>query len=238
MDLTPAELARTLIAGRRPASAYLPEAAAPLTVACAAEPDGTPLVLASDEQAAALRPVTGDDTALLLAVPDMPPCLVAPARGEAVLTGWVAPLAGRAARRAADAFAAVNPVPELLDLGDGQRIYRMDLAEVRIDRDEDTAPIELDDYQAAEPDPLYPDEPCLLAGLAHHAELRQALLDWARAAVPDAGSAMPVRLDRNGMVLLVCRDADVRHLRLVFRRPACNADTLAATVRGLCRAHP
>ncbi len=237
MRPSPAEVVRTLVAAGHPGQLHLPEAAWPVEVEHAAEPDGTPLVLVEDAAPGAeLLPAAGaDDVAALLTVPDLTPYGATPSRGEAVLLGWVAPLGGAAARAAADAFAAVRPLPALLDVGHGRTLYRMDVAEIRLDAEDRTAPVDADDYRRATPDALHLREADLLADLNdHHPEVQDALLRWARAALPSASAARPVRLDRHGLLLRVTAGEVVRHLRLAFRRPATDLPDLASTLHGLC----
>jgi uncharacterized protein DUF2470 len=245
MRPSPAEVVRTLIAARQPGQLHLPEAAWPVEVEHATEPDGTPLLLVEDAApgAAELPAAGADDVAALLTIPDVTPYEATPSRGEAVLLGWVAPLSGAAARSAADAFAAVRPLPALLDVGRGRTLYRMDLAEIRLDAEDRTAPVDPDAYRRARPDALRLREADLLADLNdHHPEIHAALLGWARAAVPTATAALPVRLDRHGLLLRVTTSEATgaatgdatRHLRLAFRAPATNLADLAATLHQLC----
>lgn len=246
MPASPAELVRTLLTAGRRGELYLAERTGPAPVQHTVLADGTPLLLVPDETAAALRsPAPGtDDVAVLVAVPDLPPYPdEAASKGEAVAVGWAAPLPDQ--RAAADTFAAVRPLPELLDVGHGRTLYRVDLAELRLDRDDQVQVIDSDDFRCAAPDPVYPDEAALLADLNdHHPGARQGLLQRIRPRLPDAVDVRPVRIDRYGMSLrvqLACRPVDgaprpaaERRLRMDFTRPADSLDHLTTLLHRLC----
>lgn len=247
MRPSPAEVVRTLVAARGPGQIHLPETTWPIPVAHGVEPDGTPLLLVDDHApgAGSLPAAGADDLAALVTVPDETAYDGAPSYGEAALLGWVAPVNGTAARAAADTFAAGNPLPDLLDVGRGRTLYRLELAEIRLDGDDRSEPVDLDAYRRARPDPLRLREADLLADLNdHHPEIGRALLRHARLAVPTADAVLPVRVDRHGLVLRVSVGGEPRHLRLTFRRPVADLAELAKALRALsCRcatdgAHP
>jgi hypothetical protein len=147
-----------------------------------------------------------DDLAVVLSVADMAPIDGAPSLGRAYISGWVTPLTGTEARTAACEFAAVNPIEHLLDLGRGYVLHRVEPAEVRLERGDATIAVGLDDYLAADPDPLHDVEPDLLADLAdHHGPEVVAFVAGVLAGKSDLetppGRARVVRIDRYGMVV-------------------------------------
>jgi hypothetical protein len=249
MPASPAELVRTLLTAGRRGELYLAERNGPAPLQHTVLADGTPLLLVPDDAAAALRsPAPGaDDVAVLVAVPDLPPYPdEAASRGEAVAVGWAAALPDQ--RAAADAFAAVRPLPELLDVGHGRSLYRVDLAELRLDRDDQVQVIDPDDFRCAAADPVYADEAALLADLNdHHPAARQALLQRIRPRLPDAVDVRPIRVDRHGLSLrvkLACapvagvpRPAAERRLRMDFTHPADSLDHLTTLIHHLCCPH-
>lgn len=213
MGPDPAELARTLAAGRLRGVAHMAGAGAGYAVRHVVEAHGDVLLLvaADGELAAALR--ADEDAGLALAVDDALPGLDAPGRGRVWLAGWAQPLDGEPARAAAVEFAATDPAGELLDVGAGYLLVRLNVAEVWLDRDGELIDVAAADYAAAEPDPLYAHEADLLADLDdHHGDAVAAML----AHVGIGGPGRVVRLDRHG--LAVATD-DGRLARLSFPRP-------------------
>lgn len=143
----PAETARTLAAGRLPAVAQVPFHTSPYRVRHATDNEGRPLLLCREggQLDRALRPSEGDDTAVVLAIGE-------PRNARVWISGWAAPLEDIEARAAALEFAAVNPVSDLLDVGRGFRLYRMDVAEVRLECPTGhLTEVDADDYAAADP---------------------------------------------------------------------------------------
>lgn len=68
------------------------------------------------------------------------------------IAGWAAPASGR---EAALEFAAARPLGDLLDVGRGYGIYRVDVAEIRLCRgDGQMEEIDVDDYAAASSEPV------------------------------------------------------------------------------------
>ena len=236
MRATPAELVRTLLTAGRRGELYLAERTGPTAIQQTVLADGTPLLLVPDADAAPLRaPADGtDDVAVLVAVPDVPPYPEETvSRGEAVAVGWARPLPDQ--RAGADAFAAVRPLPDLLDVGTDRSIYRVELAELRLDRDDEVLVVAESAFRATTGDPVYADEIGLLADLNdHHPTIRNGLLHRVRTGMPDAVDVRPVRLDRYGMNLRVRTTASQRHLRMDFTRPADSVDHLGTLIHRLC----
>lgn len=245
MQPSPAEVARTLATGRLPGTAHVAYRPGPHQVRHAADAAGRILLLVPvfTDLAAALRPIPGrPGTALVLDVPDLPPAAGAPALGRLWLSGWAQPLDGAEARRAAVEFAEVNPTGDLLDVGRWCRLYRVEPAEIRLERDGTMLDIGPADYAAAEPDPLHPVERELLADLAaEHAVQIGAFIRRQLGVVgapADPGEPLPrvVRLDRYGLVVAFGPGSGRYRARLAFPRPVADQADLAHLLHPvLCR---
>jgi hypothetical protein len=73
-------------------------------------------------------------------------------RNQLWIAGWAAPASGVVA---ALEFAAARPLGDLLDVGRGYGIYRVDVAEIRLRRgDGPMEEIDVDDYAAASSEPV------------------------------------------------------------------------------------
>ncbi|MFC7479528.1 DUF2470 domain-containing protein [Luedemannella flava] len=163
---TTAEIARTLAAGHLPATLQVACGPGPLPIAYATDCGGQPLLLVPVGGAiAGTMPGGDDDVAAVLAVVDEPPVAGAPVLGRVWVSGWVTALHGAAAREAACEFAETNPLGDLLDVGCGHDLYRLEVAEVRLRRGRRTHELDLMEYLAADPDPLARFEADLLADL-------------------------------------------------------------------------
>jgi len=228
MQPTHAEVARTLAAGHLPATAHIACKQGPYPVRHVTDPHGRVLLLAPRKGAltTALRPAQGvDDTALVLDIDDVPPIAGAPSLGRVWIAGWATALHGEQAREAALDYADIDPAADLLDVGDSQVIHRMDVAEVRYERNGVLVDVDPDDYALAGPDPLRTIEFDLIADLADHHVAEMA--DYVRRQLgPAAGTGDEpevVRLDRYGFQV---RIGD-RLARLSFPRPVADRHDLA-----------
>jgi hypothetical protein len=230
MQPTPAEVARTLAAGHLPASAHIACRQGPFPVRHVADSHGRLLLLSPSTGVltGALRPIEGnDDTALVLDIADVPPIAGAPSLGRVWVAGWARQLAGDEARAAALDYADTDAAADLLDVGDTQVLHRMDIAEVRYERDGVLIDVDPDEYAAATPDPLRAIEFDLLADLADHhvdemtAYVRKHLGPAARQAAGD--DITVVRMDRYGFMVRLGK----RLARLGFPRPVKDRHDLA-----------
>jgi hypothetical protein len=228
MQPTPAEVARTLAAGHLPATAHIACRQGPYPVRHVTDSQGRVLLLAPGNGAltTALRPGEGvDDTALVLDISDVPPIAGAPSLGRVWVAGWAVALTGEEAREAALDYADTDPAPDLLDVGTSQVLHRMDVAEVRYERNGVLVDVDPDDYALAAPDPLRTIEFDLIADLADHhvdemaAYVRRRLGPAAR----PGDQPEVVRLDRYGFQVRV----GDRLARLSFRRPVTDRHDLA-----------
>lgn len=233
-----AEIARTLASGSLPADAQIACRPGPFPVRHITDLHGRILLLspASGALSAALRPTVGNtDTALVIEVDDLPPIADAPSLGRVQVAGWAVALAGAEAQEAALAYAEVDPVADLLDVGWSQVLHRVEIAQVRLERGDTVIDIDPGDYAAATPDPLRDVEFDVLNDLAdrHGDELARHLRRRFGPGVPiDEQGPRAVRLDRYGLLV----DLGQRFVRLTFARPARDRDDLALLMHPvLCR---
>jgi hypothetical protein len=262
---SPAEIVRTLVRGRL--TGTLRFGAGPeLAVLHATDCAGAPMVLTHEDDAVALAArvagLAGSAGAptVVLRVDDVPPVPGAPSLGRARISGRLRRLAGDAATAAAIEFAESNPVADLLSVGREATIHRVDLDWARLElprSTEDgeafrsTVDVDVDDYIAADPDPLHEVERDLLLDLAdHHAEQIEHQFRRALAAARLAWRSAPraVRVDRYGFVVDIgaadAATADAgaargRWVRLNFPRPVRDQHELAHLLHpALFHGHP
>jgi hypothetical protein len=207
MQPTHAEVARTLAAGHLPADAHIACRQGPFPVRHVTDSRGRALLLSPSTGAltAALRPTRGnDDTALVLDISDVPPVTGAPSLGRIWMAGWAVALTGEEAREAALDYADTDAASDLLDVGDTQVLHRMDVAEIRYERNGVLVDVDPDEYAEASPDPLRAIEWDLIADLAdHHVD---EMSEYVRrqlgpAFEKTAGTPQVVRLDRYGFLV-------------------------------------
>lgn len=144
------EIARTLAAGHLLGVVHVNGHRGPLRVRHATPASGSPLLLtrSTGMLAAALVPPPGEcDTGVVLSVdgrkPDLP--------GRLWLSGWAEPLAGAEAREAALEYAAVNPTEDLLGVGHGHALYRVEVGEVRLAFGPNLVELDVDEFRDASP---------------------------------------------------------------------------------------
>lgn len=228
MQPTHAQVARTLAAGHLPAGAHIACHQGPLPVRHVADGLGRLLLLSPRDGAvaAALRPMPGhDDTALVLDIADVPPVAGAPSLGRVWVAGWARALDGDECRQAVLDYADTDPATDLLDVGDTQVLHRMEIAEVRYERNGTLFDVDPDEYAEATPDPLRAVEFDLITDLAEHhvpelaAYVRKRL---GPAAGPDDQPEV-VRLDRYGFLVRLGN----RLARLAFPRAVRDRHDLA-----------
>ncbi|WP_229075739.1 DUF2470 domain-containing protein [Actinoplanes sp. DH11] len=238
MQPSPAEIARTLAAGHLPAVAHIACRPGPLPVRHVTDAQGRVLLLAPSEGtlAAALRPQDGnDDTALVLDIRDVPPMAGSPSLGRVWVSGWASRLTGDDARAAALDYADTDACGDLLDIGGSQALHRMDVAEVRFERNENLVEIDPDDYAEATPDPLRAVEFDLIADLAdHHVdEMSDYVKRQLGPAARPGDEPRVVRMDRYGFLVRMGKN---RSARLAFPRPVTDRHDLAHLLHPiLCR---
>lgn len=226
-----AEVARTLASGLLPGVGYVHRHPDPLRVRHATDRDGAPLLLApaGGELDAALQSPRGETgVAMVLRVDDVAPVAWAPWRGRLWLAGWVRRLEGAATRAAADEYAELTPTGDLLNVGRGHALYRMEVVDARLARAGRLLEVDLADFRRARPDPSCRHERDLLAHLAaHHAGELTDLVTWLTGRPARAGWRA-VRLDRYGLILARPRTwRRPQRIRVPFPRPAGDVTDLA-----------
>jgi hypothetical protein len=228
MQPSHAEVARTLAAGHLPGVAYVACRPGPFPVRHVADDHGRLLLLSPADGAfsTALLPQEGtDDTAMVLDISDIPPMAGSPALGRVWVSGWAKRLEGDEARQATLDYADVDASGDLLDVGTSQVLHRMEVAEVRYERQGALVDVDPDEYAEASPDPLRRVEFDLIADLAdHHFEEMGAYVrrHLGSAAQPQAQPRV-VRLDRYGFMVQL----DDKLARLAFPRPVADRHDLA-----------
>ncbi|WP_446210621.1 DUF2470 domain-containing protein [Micromonospora sp. IBSANI012] len=228
MGPSPAEIIRTLVAGRLPGLMHLAHRPGPFHVRHATDPEGRVLMLVPvvSDLAAELDPGADDDVAVVLDVLDLPPAPGAPSLGRAWVSGWAAPLRGAEARRGAADFAAVDPTGDLLDVGTRFRLHRFEVVEARLEGADSVRRVDPGEYAAAEPDPLHALEPELLADLTDHHEAQ--VTAYLRGHLDlTGGRPRVVRLDRYGLVVAYGGPGDRRRARLAFPHPVADPAELS-----------
>jgi len=228
MQPSHAEVARTLAAGHLPAVAHIACRPGPLPVRHVTDGAGRVLLLSPAEGgfAAAVRPQPGvDDTATVLDITDVPPMAGSPGLGRVWVSGWVARLDGDEARAAALDYADIDASGDLLDVGEGMALHRMDVAEVRYERNGTLVDVDPDEFAAAVPDPLRQIEFDLIADLADHhlAEMSAYVRRQLGKTFQPAAEPQVVRMDRYGFVVRL----DDKLARLAFPRPVADRQDLA-----------
>jgi hypothetical protein len=242
MSPSAAETARTLARGRLLGAIHVRAYPSRLRVRHATPADGHPLLLTrtGGELATALAPPPGEDesAALVLSVDDVPPVAGAPSRGRLWLSGYAKRLDGDDTRAAAQLYAEINPTGDLLDLGRGYDLFRLEAADVRLANGDKLTEVDVDDYLDAAPDPVADDEERLLADLNdhHRDQLAELVARTTGAEAPE--SCRAVRLDRYGLVVAPgpgC--ATGQRLRLGFPHPVASVCELTHLVHALLFQH-
>jgi hypothetical protein len=236
---THAETVRTLVAGQVPGQLHIPGHDRTFTVRHATDPAGNLLLLMAyqDPAAHALRAIRhAAETPVTLTVDDTPPVPGAPIRGRAWVSGWATPLAGDAARDAAMDFATTHVTGDLLLLGSGFVLYRVEVDAVRLRHAMATLDLNSADYAQAAPDAIYPQERMLLATIARHhwPALLHSLTPGSVGGGLDPASVVPIRLDRYGLLVEIVdhaaghRSRPPRRVRMNFAQPVADPADLIA----------
>lgn len=253
---SPAERARTIARGHAPATLTLPDGSRAEIAAHAADADGRPLLLArtGGPVARALDAWPDADLPSALEIVDIAPVpLPDRVRGRVWMTGWtsgvpaedrptaLARLIATTDMPGLSATAAPTPAagePTASGAAHGEpewRVLRMDLAEIDLTDLWGTADVDVDDYLAARPDPLAPEEDALMRHLdaAHRRELGTlcARVD----ALTGACAPRALAVDRYGLWLRVRLDDRPVNARFPFPHPVPDARALQWAYRALLR---
>ncbi len=206
------------------------------------DPYGRPLLLTRDVSglAAAAREDPEGLLAVVHAVDVCPVPMPDRIRGEVWLAGVVTEVPPTELTAATMALAERDPAGELLDVGAGQIVLRMDVVEIRL-TDRLVAPcrepelVDPDDYREAVADPLTDGEPEWLGHLvcAHPAEFAQLCLRLDPADRPPGCRLRPVALDRFGIRIRAESDGGHRDVLVPFAAPLTAADELPDAIATL-----
>jgi hypothetical protein len=141
-------LVRTLASGHTPGTVQAARratgGAGPYPVRHALDSTGAPLLLTAvgDPVDRALTAPDGYDVATVLAI-------ATPDGGQLCISGWSKRLPDAMLRDAVLEFAEHNPVNDLLDVGRGHTLHRLEVAEIRLEHaDGHWIDIDPDDYAA------------------------------------------------------------------------------------------
>jgi hypothetical protein len=228
MQPTHAEVARTLAAGHLPGNAHIACRPGPLPVRHVTDAHGRVLLLspAGGAFAAALRPQPGTaDTAMVLDITDVPPMAGSPGLGRVWVSGWAARLEGEDERQATLDYAEIDASGDLLDVGGTKVLHRMDVAEVRYERNGVLTEVDPEEFAEAGPDPLRQIEFDLIADLADHHLAEMSAYVRRRLGPTSQPRSEPevVRMDRYGFLVRL----DDKLARLAFPRPVTDRHDLA-----------
>ena len=238
---TPAERART-VAGRPGAAVCAAGVDGSRVLAHATTTDGQVLLVVPSDgevRAAVADAPDGDLAALVLVTDHAPVPLRDPVRAQVWLSGWLTAVRPADLRAATLAFADVSPVGALLDVGHGNTLLRLDLAEVVLREGGAVVEVPPAAYQGAQPDPLAGIEAAALQHLvrSHPAELA-VLRSWVPACWQAEDTVVhPLGLDRLGFRLRIEHRHGSRDLRVPFSVPVDSPAALGPAVhRLLCAA--
>jgi hypothetical protein len=152
------------------------------------------------------------------------------------VTGWVESILPADQRRVAQTAAAVRPLGALLDVGTTRRIWRLEVADVRVTTAGGVHLLEDEEFTAAAPDPLYDDEDGIVAHLeANH---RDALIGWVLGALPaeqarETREVAVVGVDRYGLDVLATVGSGTTTLRAAFPEPVHHEHEVVQALCGL-----
>ncbi|GGK37805.1 hypothetical protein GCM10010124_33260 [Pilimelia terevasa] len=228
MAMDMGEVTRTLLRGRLAGELHVSGLDEPVPVRHGTDCAGRPMVLVRDGDDLLAALARAGDPAVLLTVVDEPPADDAPSLGRATVAGRLRPVPAAALALAAVEFADANPDPDLLDVGRGLGLHRIEVDAVRLRTSQADHLVPLDDYIAADPDPLHAVEADVLADLAdHHAAEMEGYLHATLVAAGVACAQPPraVRLDRYGFTVHIGGTAP--YVRLHFPGPVRDEQELA-----------
>ncbi|MEU4160503.1 hypothetical protein [Actinoplanes sp. NPDC026670] len=196
MFAAPNEVCRTLLAGHLPGRLSIAPGFVSHPATHATTIAGDILIAAYDDTPTGRAlSTTWEGTHAVLSAKDERPFPESPWLGRARACGRLHPVPAPGQRAAALAFAEVNPLADLLDLGAGLRLYHLRL-DVLVHDHESRTLISAAGFRAAVPDPLHPIERELLDDLRRH-----HCTDLAPLTGTPSDRLAPVRLDRHGITL-------------------------------------
>ncbi len=197
------------------------------------------LVIGSDTAAMVAAGQTGAGVPAMIEVTDCAPIdLREPVRSLIWLTGMLHRVPGDLERDLAVEIAIDHPSDELLDLGHGSSLLRVQLNGAVIATAAGAASVSTEELTRARPDPFWENEADWIAHLdSEHSELVEQMSRHVPSAMRRSGRIRPLGLDRFGIRFRVeasrsehDRDCDVR---LSFDRPVTDATELSQALRAL-----
>jgi hypothetical protein len=243
---TPAERARTVLRSASTVEVLMLPDQVEVVAVHGADESGRPLLLvpAGSALATAANPADDDGALAVLHAVDVCPVPMADRiRGEAWFGGWLSEVPPTELTAAVLALAEREACGDLLDVGAGWLVLRLELAEIRLEdrisgRCGAPTIVEPDEYRAARADPLVDGEPEWLGHLvcAHPAEFAQLCLRIDPAARPPGCRLRPLALDRFGLRIRAEESGGYRDVLLPFDPPLQDADQLPGAIARLL--HP
>ncbi|PTR22512.1 uncharacterized protein DUF2470 [Rhodococcus sp. OK519] len=198
--------------------------------------DGTAVLVApSDSAATALAWQSGPGgLPALLELTDLAPLtLREPVRSLVWLRGNLVAVPDEQARQLADAVAAENPHPALLDLGHGAALLKLHLASAVVADSSGAESVAVEDLLGATPDPFWDVETEWLQHLDEdHADLVE-MLARRLPSVLRTGRVRPLGIDRYGVRLRIEGAGGDHDVRLDFTEPVDDALALGRALRVL-----
>ena len=220
---SPEERARTVLRVASSVSALTALARVDMIATHGADHTGAPLLVVPERSP--LAQAARDISCVVHAIDIGPAPLPDRVRGEVWLGGWLAAVPAEERADAALALAERSPDGDLLDIGAGLTVLRLEVAEVRLaDRlfgDGRVVDLDAERYADANADPLADGEAEWLGHLmaAHPAEFAQLCSLVPEHARPPGARLHPVALDRHGLLLRIDSPSGYRHVRLPFPAP-------------------
>ncbi|MDH6680322.1 hypothetical protein M2284_004548 [Rhodococcus sp. LBL1] len=160
-----------------------------------------------------------------------PLALREPVRSLVWLRGTLTAVSGQGERDLADAVAAENPHPALLDVGHDATLLRLRLESAVVADSNGGESVTIEDLLAADPDPFHDVE---TAWLRHLEEDHSDLVEMLARRLPSAlrtGRVRPLGIDRYGVRLRIKAAAGDRDVRMDFAEPADDALALSRALR-------
>ncbi|MQA85428.1 MAG: DUF2470 domain-containing protein [Streptosporangiales bacterium] len=233
---SPAERARTMAYGIAPALLSVAQVGSSEVTAHATDSHGRPVLLVPDRGL-----LDGfDGTSAVLTLTDLSPIPQADrVRGRAWLDGWLTVVPEHERNQAACLVADLHPRPELLELGTGWTLLRLDVCFGQVHDIWGCAYVEPEDYLASAPDPFVDVEHDLLTHLdTHHPDeivglctrLGERTRAWAL-------TARLIGISRHGLWIRLGGRGSRFDLHLQFPTPVSDLDELQRAFRHLVAGH-